>query len=515
MQKKKVMLVLLLIVLLGSFLRLYKIGSESLWIDEGATALAVKDFGALGILNNTYNCGQIYPVKGVCGSSLTTLNYSNHNDELPLYFVFLSLWSKLSGISESSLRFFSAIFGIFSIILVFYLVRLLYGSKIALLVSFLTSINLTLIYYSQEARQYSYLLFLSLLSLIFLLKYTKAGKSKYLLGLLFTNLLIIYSQLTWAVFILFEGIFFIVISFKNYIKKKPTKNPIWAFLREDKNKLLFLSFLLMGILYLAMVGKIVHTTTNTIDMYGRPDIDQFTRFTMQLSTWIYPSEPMRQTIRSFSFDFNLYEWVLFLSVAITAAVTLLLFAYGVKKFYRLENSMVMLLMFFIPLIFAAVFSMIHPAVNIFNLKQVIYIIPAYLTFVSLGALNSKFGKFIILLVIMVNIIPIHAYFVNVHKQEFREASDFLPKNEPIFLNIASSVMSFRYYYGENGNTIPIKNLDELKSHLGNKNSFWVLLTFTKYSDPKNEIRNFLDKNYQLSEKKNFFDIELLHYRRKQ
>ncbi len=42
----------------------------------------------------------------------------------------------------------------------------------------------------------------------------------------------------------------------------------------------------------------------------------------------------------------------------------------------------------------------------------------------------------------------------------------------------------------------------------------MLLTFTKYSDPEGKIKKYLNENYVLLEKKDFFEIELLHYKKK-
>lgn len=109
--------------------------------------------------------------------------------------------------------------------------------------------------------------------------------------------------------------------------------------------------------------------------------------------------------------------------------------------------------------------------------------------------------------------PVYAYYANVDKQQFREASAVLPKNELVFVSKDTAKRGVWYYFGERDNVIGIDDVNELKSHLNNKDSFWVLLTFTKYSDPEGKIKKYLDDNYKLLDKKEFFDIEILHYRK--
>src|SRR3989338_10315335 len=136
--KKNILIMLIAIILLGSFLRFYNLEKESFWLDEGATALAVKKYSTSEILHNIAEDGQILPEY-----------YPSYNDDLPAYPLILSIWSKVFGVSELSLRAFSAILGILALIAIFYLARYLFDEKTALLATFLSAVNLTLLWYSQ------------------------------------------------------------------------------------------------------------------------------------------------------------------------------------------------------------------------------------------------------------------------------------------------------------------------------------------------------------------------------
>ena len=489
MINKRILLIVILIILLGSFLRFYNIKKESFWLDEGAVGLTIKKYNALQILNNVLEKGQILPEK-----------YYTHNDELPVFYIILSGWAKIFGVSEFSLRGLPAILGLFALILIFYLVKYLFDEKIALLSTFLASINLTLIWYSQEARQYSYLLFLSLLSAIFLLKSLEREKTKYIVGFLSVNAFIVYSHFPWIMFIAFEGLYALYIMYVDYTKKGVVYKKI------------IVALLIIGLLYLPIIGRVIFSKTSNVQFYGKPSISQIVKFGIQLSSWLYPNETMRQKIYDFSFDLTLYEWLLLFSVLLTALLSGLLFLVGVKKsFYKRDSSIFFLLMFFFPISFALILSIIHPKIIVFQVKQMIYIIPAYLIFVSIGILRIKLRKISIVAIIILSILPLYAYYSNIDKQQFREAVKFLPENESIIVTKASAEAVVKYYYGEKNNVIGIDDINILKQYLKDKGSFWVLFTFTKYSDPEGKVKKFLNENYKVTEIKEFFDIELIHY----
>src|SRR5262249_3515057 len=84
----------------------------------------------------------------------------------PCYQVFMFGWIRLFGDSELSVRMPSFLLGVSSIPLVYALASRVVERKTALLSSFLLAVSPTHIWYSQEARAYSWLLFFLLLSLI-------------------------------------------------------------------------------------------------------------------------------------------------------------------------------------------------------------------------------------------------------------------------------------------------------------------------------------------------------------
>ena len=95
------------------------------------------------------------------------------------FYLVLIYWNKLFGYYPESIRLFSNIFGIFSILVFFRLSRefKLNNEYLYLSLSLFVT-NFFLIYYSEEARWYSLSLFLCLLNVYFYIKSFK--KNKYL-----------------------------------------------------------------------------------------------------------------------------------------------------------------------------------------------------------------------------------------------------------------------------------------------------------------------------------------------
>lgn len=92
-----------------------------------------------------------------------TINYVKHpwyNWNAPLYYILLHFWTKLFGISEFSLRLPSAIFSFLTVVTTFILGKNLFGKKAGILASVLIGLSSFHLWYAQEARDYSMVLFL-------------------------------------------------------------------------------------------------------------------------------------------------------------------------------------------------------------------------------------------------------------------------------------------------------------------------------------------------------------------
>lgn len=123
---------LLLILLIGFVLRLYRLGADSLWYDETVSAfLAAESIPDL----IAHTARDIHP---------------------PGYYVLLHIWASLTGHSEFALAFFSLIFGMLLIPLTYRLARRLTGAPAsAAWAALLVAVSPYNIWYSQEVRMYT------------------------------------------------------------------------------------------------------------------------------------------------------------------------------------------------------------------------------------------------------------------------------------------------------------------------------------------------------------------------
>ncbi len=146
--------ILTILTLAGAGLRLSHLGTQSLWLDEGATvALARATWQHFGWV---WWHGE---------ANLQTI-----------YFLLMRGWILL-GRSETWLRLPSAFFGIASIPLLYVVGRKFMGVKGALAAAALLAFNPTHVYYSQEARSYTLTILLVLLSTYFFVRAVEDGRA--------------------------------------------------------------------------------------------------------------------------------------------------------------------------------------------------------------------------------------------------------------------------------------------------------------------------------------------------
>src|SRR6185312_840387 len=119
---------------------------------------------------------------------------------MSLYYVLVRWWIRF-GNNETWLRSLSVVTAVASIVLIYVVGNLLPGRNTGLFAAFLLSINVAHIAYAQEARSYSLLMLLCLLSLFFFLRLDRGGTAN-ALGYVVASVLAVYAHF-FAVFFLF------------------------------------------------------------------------------------------------------------------------------------------------------------------------------------------------------------------------------------------------------------------------------------------------------------------------
>ncbi|MFA6129945.1 MAG: glycosyltransferase family 39 protein [Candidatus Omnitrophota bacterium] len=188
--KIHILFVLLFIFVLGLFFRLNNLSSRSLWTDEFFTLfessghgvdvvkfvddLSKKEVPALLKPRDFRPFLQNDSAKHIKDVTSGLLDTDTHP---PLYFWIMYIWMKLFGDSLFVVRFFSVLMGIFAIFLVYRIGLRLFNPRVAVFCALFAAISPFSVRYSQEARAYSLIMAIGLLSSLFLLRLEKNNKN--------------------------------------------------------------------------------------------------------------------------------------------------------------------------------------------------------------------------------------------------------------------------------------------------------------------------------------------------
>jgi uncharacterized membrane protein len=188
---------LLIITAIAFGLRIFMLGSQSLWTDEAAIYSQTR----VGSLFEVYS---------------TVMSQEGHIG--PLYHILNYLFCQLFGYAEWALRMPSAIYGTISVVLIYKIAELLINRNAALFSSILLACSPLHVWYSQEARMYSLWIMLTLLTTLVFIKLLDKGSPR--LWILFT----IFASLSLWTFLnsifLFAAMgLYLVIFVKRYKKE--------------------------------------------------------------------------------------------------------------------------------------------------------------------------------------------------------------------------------------------------------------------------------------------------------
>jgi hypothetical protein len=149
---------LLALVVLAIFLRVYDISAKDVWLDE-ANAVIIAEQNPSGIITRLIN-----------------------DASPPLFYFILHYWMYAFGKTELALRSLSVLFGILSIIAVYFIGRRIFSEKVGLYAALIASVAPIQIMYSQQIRMYTLLPLVSLMSMYYLLRFIQEKKRSFLIG---------------------------------------------------------------------------------------------------------------------------------------------------------------------------------------------------------------------------------------------------------------------------------------------------------------------------------------------
>jgi mannosyltransferase len=411
MSTRQVVLLLILILAVGSFLRIYDLGAESLWLDE---AWSIHE------------------------SAMSVQGIAEHANHPPLYFFILRFWIHLFGTSEVALRSLSAIFGIISIPLIYLVGSNLFNRKVGLIAGLLSAISYYQIYYSQEARAYSLLLLLSLLSYLFFIKILRGDRKWYYPAYFLATLLLGYTHI-YGPFIIASQILFFLLFWKKY-RAQRVKFAVTAAVTIAA--LLPLVPLMGGrVAYIAQqgfwiatpnLGDLLYTfgafagsgggRTFILVLFLLMAIIGFLSIKIVRSQWDW-KKPLRN-LTGLGWDFRLES---------------------------IEPGLLLLIWLFFPIVIPFILSQFMTP--IYLTRYVIGASPAFYLLVArgVGNLNRKWLLYpVLILIIILSSFGLQSYYKNDVKEHWREAANLVElnsmRNDAIIFCAFYYRVPFDYYY---------------------------------------------------------------------
>lgn len=124
----------------------------------------------------------------------------------PLYQLLLAVWIKVFGNGDITIRLFSVLAGVLNVIAAFFAGKEIKDEKTGNIFAFLTAINATLIFYSQEVKFYIFLSLFATISLYYIARILKNNKNIDYAGYILTNAAIVYTFTIGVLYVIAQGI---------------------------------------------------------------------------------------------------------------------------------------------------------------------------------------------------------------------------------------------------------------------------------------------------------------------
>src|SRR3990172_1679209 len=446
-------MLLLFIILIGAFLRLYKIGSNSLWFDEAISVWFANE--SLGNIIIKQTSADVHP---------------------PLYYILLSLWLSVFENGEFDVRLLSAIFGILSIPLLYLIVKNLFGNLPALISSLILAMSPFHIYYSQEARMYSILTFCVLLSIFFMVKMLCIGEEPtqtkktifYSIGYVISTLASLYCHNVALLLPIAQNFFFIIFwnrhrpFLKFWIPSLLTIIILWApwtsfFLEQSSS-----------------VGKSFYAPQPTLENI----IILFATFNNGPTYWLFNWIDVG--------NFSLIHGRL---VLLTIIFFSLLFLTGIIYGSHNPRSLVLLLLIsFVPIGTQLLISLKH---SILATQTLIWASVPYIVLIALGISSIKLKwvfALTIVLIIAINSASLYKYYTEF--EYYFDRYNLMLEKHGLPTNFSERKMT-------------LEDLPALEDLIQNHKRVWLIYSHEWFTDPEKLSESTLKKNYCLSKSKDF------------
>jgi len=368
---------LILILILGGLLRFWQLGANSLWKDELFSMIEAQK-----------------PIVEIFTSKTWFFGYN------PIHYFFTHL-ALYFGKSEALVRTPAVIFGLLTILVIYKLGKVIFNQKVGLLSAFLLSISPLHLKYSREVRYYSFLIFFSSLTILFIYKII-SEKKKNIWVILFAlaSLLNIATQPN-ALLVLGAEMMFLLVWF--WRKKKFLGLAKKIRRRKAKETLVIIGIILISI----FLGSVF------VKSFG--ELFAMAKFAPAMSPFVF----LTYILTNLSAGKG------------TLAIYLSPFILGLITSYKKKREVFFLLLLFMVLPLLTFYFVRPAAVFDFHIRYVSFIVIPYLLLISYGIdtllKRNVFVFLAVLLFALLSIQPINAYY-QTKKGDWRGVEEYLIKN---------------------------------------------------------------------------------------
>jgi uncharacterized membrane protein len=383
---------LVFVTLLGLILRSINLLKDDFWYDEAFTGNLMRV-----PWNEFWNTVQADP-------------------HPPLYSLVLKAWSFVFGVNDVSLRGFSLIFGVATIVLIYYLTKELFGNKeTAALAGFLAAINPFMISYSNEARSYSFYGFLITISAYLIVK------KKYMWAVT-AMIASVYTHYMAAAFVPILAIFYFYVLWKN------KENIV-------KGALRLIPLALFGLwLYLPVINSPTNNNLN-IDWVENAGIGSVlksvTAYNYGIKSRLAGADELKEL--DFIVDVEILGFAVLITYILGSAIVILM---NIKEKKGLGTFIFSVAMVFVPMTILILYTLLFknniyverylfPA-SIFYVISSAYILSSLVNFEVLGAL-----LFIYIFTLMKTVQPYYYSGMKPLAQSYRESQSEVVFTSPI------------------------------------------------------------------------------------
>lgn len=465
-------LILLIIILCAGILRFWGLDYSSLWTDELASWM----------LSSQHTLSDV--IQGV-----------RHNEiQPPLYFALLHYVITYLGDTEWMLRMLSAIFGTASVYAIYLLGKNLYTSREGLTAAAIMAVSWAPIFYSQEARSYILLLFLSIILFYYWLKLIRAFEA-----------VKTPSAGTFSGFVLAS----IFASYTHYFGLQLVILQMLGFvvLFIHRPKILAKVVFLYGLIFLAYLPWLPN---------------MLAQMNARTSFWA-PELTFLQSLASFiNFSYHMDWWIVAVLVVPPYAYAVIDGIRAIKEEKQLRKARAILfssgglLLLWVTLPFLAAFVQSMISTPIMVDRYLIILLPAVYILLARGitAMSKPFARTwtgVLLLVLLATLVFDDHYYSKPQKDQYREAAAYVVQNQggykdfPVVAH-AWDEYFFDYYFERFGSPAKVgllagsmDDLEVLKNFLQARNAqgFWFL---TGQRIPEQQFIEQLDNSYELATK---------------